>query len=75
MSSPRSSLSLVASYNVQPEVWLRVLNPQIHTQIKKPEDVETERARPVSGKRVLTIKFNADVSDRMPWKFAPQQVS
>jgi len=28
----------------------------------------------VSGKRVLTIKFNADVSDRMPWKFQPQQV-
>eukprot|EP00290_Baffinella_frigidus_P005901 CAMPEP_0180119396 /NCGR_PEP_ID=MMETSP0986-20121125/1966_1 /TAXON_ID=697907 /ORGANISM="non described non described, Strain CCMP2293" /LENGTH=300 /DNA_ID=CAMNT_0022058407 /DNA_START=40 /DNA_END=942 /DNA_ORIENTATION=+ len=41
--------------------------------IKKAEDVEQERARPVSGKRILTIKFNADVSDRMPWKFAPQQ--
>lgn len=40
----------------------------------KTEDVDyTERAKPVSGKRLLTIKFNADVSEGMPWKFIPQQ--
>lgn len=40
----------------------------------KTEDVDYgERAKPVSGKRLLTIKFNADVSETMPWKFIPQQ--
>jgi hypothetical protein len=31
------------------------------------------RAKPVSGKRVLTVKFNADTSNTMPWKFRPEQ--
>lgn len=32
-----------------------------------------ERAKPISGKRMLKIKFNADVSQTLDWKFAPQQ--
>ncbi|EKX46966.1 hypothetical protein GUITHDRAFT_107319 [Guillardia theta CCMP2712] len=41
----------------------------------KPADmVDYEsKAKPISGKRVLKIKFNADTSDSMPWKFIPQQ--
>ena len=40
----------------------------------KKDDVNYEqRAKPVSGKRVLTIKFNADVADALKWKFLPQQ--
>jgi cytochrome c oxidase assembly protein subunit 11 len=40
----------------------------------KKDDVKYEqRAKPVSGKRLLTIKFNADVADALQWKFTPQQ--
>jgi cytochrome c oxidase assembly protein subunit 11 len=41
----------------------------------KPQDqVEYEaKAKPVSGKRVLTVKFNADCSITMQWKFLPDQ--
>jgi len=41
----------------------------------KPQDqVEYEaKAKPVSGKRVLKIKFNTDTSITMPWKFLPDQ--
>eukprot|EP00960_Hanusia_phi_P028390 747383-Hanusia_phi.AAC.2 len=41
----------------------------------KPADmVDYEsKAKPISGKRILKIKFNADTSDSMPWKFIPQQ--
>ena len=40
----------------------------------KKDDVKYEqRAKPVSGKRLLTIKFNSDVADALQWKFTPQQ--
>ena len=29
--------------------------------------------RPVPGARPITITFNADTSDNMPWRFTPQQ--
>jgi cytochrome c oxidase assembly protein subunit 11 len=41
----------------------------------KPQDQVRyeEKAKPVSGRRVLTVKFNADTSITMPWKFLPDQ--
>ena len=37
-------------------------------------DVQYEnKAKPVSGKRLLTVRFNADVADALKWKFSPQQ--
>jgi cytochrome c oxidase assembly protein Cox11 len=40
----------------------------------KTENVQYEnKAKPVSGKRLITVRFNADVADALKWKFLPQQ--
>eukprot|EP00285_Hemiselmis_virescens_P003273 CAMPEP_0173410028 /NCGR_PEP_ID=MMETSP1356-20130122/73605_1 /TAXON_ID=77927 ORGANISM="Hemiselmis virescens, Strain PCC157" /NCGR_SAMPLE_ID=MMETSP1356 /ASSEMBLY_ACC=CAM_ASM_000847 /LENGTH=199 /DNA_ID=CAMNT_0014371599 /DNA_START=1 /DNA_END=600 /DNA_ORIENTATION=+ len=44
--------------------------------VKAREDVMYEqKARPVSGKRMIQIKFNSDVSESLPWSFTPQHQS
>jgi cytochrome c oxidase assembly protein subunit 11 len=42
--------------------------------VKTHDDVKYEqKAHPIVGKKMLTIRFNADTSDGMPWRFWPQQ--
>jgi cytochrome c oxidase assembly protein Cox11 len=34
---------------------------------------DPERLVPVDGARRIRVRFNADTSDQLPWKFVPQQ--
>ena len=68
MSSP---VACGSAYGARIPLWLQTVEDKLRAREENPdEDVEAAAAA-----REITVSFNADVNDGMPWKFQPTQRS
>lgn len=45
----------------------------VEAKLRKREESPDPEVEAAAAKRLITVSFNADVSDGMPWKFVPTQ--
>jgi cytochrome c oxidase assembly protein subunit 11 len=48
---------------------------KVEAKLKAREDAKNDALEKAAGARELTVSFNADVSDGLPWRFTPIQRS